>query len=84
MEAEATITSKGQITIPSSVRKEYGLRAGDKIRFKSLKTGIKITPAKRPSAFEKYRGIGTPGIGPGREAVIKAIREMRGHDDFDE
>lgn len=31
------------------------------------------------SPFEKYRGIGTPGIPSGRKAVIKWLRDLRGH-----
>ncbi len=37
--AEATITSKGQITIPAEVRKDLGLDAGDRIVFVRSKQG---------------------------------------------
>jgi hypothetical protein len=30
------------------------------------------------SPFEKYRGIGNPGIGSGRVAVIGWVRNLRG------
>lgn len=30
------------------------------------------------SAFENYRGIGNPGIGRGRKAVVKWVRDLRG------
>jgi len=33
MSIEATVTSKGQITIPKKVRKELGLKAGKKVVF---------------------------------------------------
>ncbi len=36
-----------------------------------------VRSEKRESPFAKYQGIGTPGIGSGRQAVIDAIREMR-------
>ena len=32
MAAEATISSKGQITVPAEVRRRLGLRPGDKVR----------------------------------------------------
>jgi len=32
---------------------------------------------EKQSPFEKYRGIGTPGIGKGREAIQRWLREMR-------
>jgi len=35
----ATITSKGQITIPKIVRDELGLRVGDRIAFRVLDDG---------------------------------------------
>ena len=35
----ATITSKGQITIPKAVRDELGLREGDRIAFRVLDDG---------------------------------------------
>ncbi len=30
------------------------------------------------SPVEKYRGIGTPGIGRGKKAVLRWVRELRG------
>lgn len=43
----ATITSKGQITIPAKVRSELGLEAGDRIEFvRNEKTGnYEVLPA---------------------------------------
>jgi hypothetical protein len=32
---------------------------------------------EKQSPFEKYRGIGTPGIGKGRAAIQRWLREMR-------
>jgi antitoxin PrlF len=31
--SSATVTSKGQITLPSELREEFGLKPGDKIEF---------------------------------------------------
>lgn len=31
--AEATITSKGQITIPKEIRERFGLKKSDKVKF---------------------------------------------------
>ena len=84
MVLEAKITSKGQITVPLEVRKELGVKPGDKIRFeKNSDQEITVRPVRKDSPFEKYRGIGNPGIGSGREAVIKYIRDMRGFDPDD-
>ena len=35
----ATVTSKGQITIPKVVRDELGLREGDRVAFRVLEDG---------------------------------------------
>jgi len=35
----ATVTSKGQITIPKKVREELGLRVGDRVAFRVLDDG---------------------------------------------
>lgn len=77
MQTKAKITSKGQITIPLAVRKALGIREGDRLIFEQSGTQMVIRPIKKESPFAKYQGIGTPGIGTGREAVIRAIREMR-------
>ncbi|MBI5751466.1 MAG: AbrB/MazE/SpoVT family DNA-binding domain-containing protein [Hydrogenophilales bacterium] len=44
--ATATITSKGQVTIPAEVRRRMGLDAGDRIEFIELESGgYAIKPA---------------------------------------
>jgi len=44
----ATITSKGQVTIPSEVRRELGLRQGDRLEFVVLDDGtIRVRPKTR-------------------------------------
>jgi len=42
----ATMTSKGQVTIPAEVRQRMGLGAGDRVEFVELDTGgFAIKPA---------------------------------------
>jgi antitoxin PrlF len=45
--SEATITSKGQVTIPKAVRDTLGLQAGDRIDFVDTERGFLIVPVKR-------------------------------------
>ncbi len=78
MAVTAKITSKGQITIPSAIRQEMGVGAGDRLAFERRKGVMSIVPVRTESRFERYRGIGNPGLGSGKEAVLKALREMRG------
>ena len=43
--------------------------------------GMRVTAVRKESPFEKYAGIGNPGIGKGRKAILKWMRELRGHDE---
>ena len=78
MQKQATITSKGQITVPREVRRVLGVRSGDKLLFESDGNGIRVRPVRNKSAFSKYRGIGNPEIPSGRKGITKWLREMRG------
>jgi antitoxin PrlF len=78
MQKQATITSKGQITVPREVRRVLGVRSGDKLLFESDSGGIRVRPVRSKSAFSKYRGIGNPTIQSGRKNITKWLRGMRG------
>lgn len=79
MELTAKITSKGQITVPLQVRRTLGVREGDRVMFKEHGSGeITVTAVRAESSFARYRGIGNQGIGSGRRAIIKKLRELRG------
>ncbi|MGH9547469.1 MAG: AbrB/MazE/SpoVT family DNA-binding domain-containing protein [Terriglobales bacterium] len=78
MQKQATITSKGQITVPREVRRALGVRSGDKLLFESDGKGIRVRPVRSKSAFSKYRGIGNPKIPSGKNGIKKWLRGMRG------
>ena len=78
MKKQARITSKGQITVPHEIRRALGVRPGDKLLFEKDSTGVRVRPVRTKSPFEKYRGIGSPGIRRGRKAVVRWLRELRG------
>jgi antitoxin PrlF len=78
MQKKATITSKGQITVPREVRRLLGVRSGDKLLFESDGKGVRVRPVRNKSTFSKYRGIGNPQIPSGRKKIGKWLREMRG------
>ena len=77
MQKRATITSKGQITVPREVRRMLGVRSGDKLLFESDGKGVRIRPMRSKSEFSKYRGIGNPRIPSGRKNIGKWLRGMR-------
>ena len=78
MQKQATITSKGQITVPREVRRVLGVRTGDKLLFESDGEGVRIRPIRTRSAFSKYRAIGNPEIPSGKKNIGKWLRGMRG------
>ena len=78
MQKKATITSKGQITVPREVRRMLGVRSGDKLLFESDGKGVRVRPIRSRSAFSKYRGIGNPEIPSGKTNIGKWLRGMRG------
>lgn len=54
--ASATITSKGQITLPLRVREALGLDAGDRVEFVEIEKGrFAIVPATR--SVRELKGI---------------------------
>ena len=77
MQRQAKITSKGQITLPLEVRRMLGVRPGDRVLFETDKGGVRVSSVRTESPFEKYRGIGNPGMGSGREAVVRWVRNLR-------
>jgi AbrB family looped-hinge helix DNA binding protein len=78
MQKQATITSKGQITVPLEVRRALGVRSGNKLLFESDGKGMRVRPVRSKSAFSKYRGIGNPEISSGKNGIKKWLRGMRG------
>ena len=78
MKKQARITSKGQITVPHEIRRALGVRPGDKLLFEKEGSSVRVRPVRTKSPFEKYRGIGSRGIGRGRKAVVQWVRELRG------
>lgn len=75
---QATITSKGQITIPREVRRVLGVGTGDKLAFESDESGVRVRAVRSRSNFSKYRGIGNQGIESGKEGISRWLRESRG------
>ena len=46
MDYVSTMTSKGQVTIPASIRKALGLKPHDRLSFRLAKDGVHLEPAK--------------------------------------
>ncbi len=68
---EATLTSKGQVTVPKEVRERLGLRAGRKVRF-SLEDGERVTMEPAGHSISDLFGI----LGkPPRSATLEEMDE---------
>ena len=72
--ANATLTSKGQTTIPKEIRDSLGLKAQDRLNFTLMPNGTVIMRVKNKSILDladiiKYKG---PKIS------IEAMRALRG------
>jgi antitoxin PrlF len=58
----ATVTAKGQITIPKAVREALGVVPGSKVEFKALEDGNIVIAKEGPrpaGRFDRFRGIAT-------------------------
>lgn len=70
----ATVTSKGQITLPKDVREGLGLREGDKIDFEKVDGRYVIRPRNR-SALELAGVLHRPGM---RALTVEEMDEAIG------
>lgn len=73
---QATLTSKGQITIPIHVRKRLHLKPGDKLEFDETAPFLKATKAISAAAWEQF---GKAARDPwGDISVLEIMDELRG------
>jgi len=66
--SEATVTSKGQITIPADVRQALSLNAGERVVFTQLDDGTIIMRAKTRSIHE-LKGMLKPSRGSRKVSI---------------
>lgn len=92
MGVKATITSKGQITLPKEVRERYGLKPGDTVEFLEEKgrtwlhartmratdlAGILHKPGMRTVSIEEMNDAIGDGIAADDERIRREWREGR-------
>jgi AbrB family looped-hinge helix DNA binding protein len=76
--ATATLTSKGQITIPLEVRRKLGLDAGDRVEFVELAPGEFALKAATEDVRSLKGMIHKPASPVSIEAMNVAIRRRGG------
>lgn len=73
----ATVSSKGQITLPAKIRSKLGIRSKDKVQFLVRNNEIIVRPLK---SFRELRGSIAPKKGDQRkimrDAVARHVMEM--------
>jgi len=77
MDASARVTSKGQVTIPKSVRDALGIDAGDEVVFRVERSRAVV--AKTPDFLDM---AGTVAVPPGKrgtpwDEVLRQTRRSR-------
>jgi AbrB family looped-hinge helix DNA binding protein len=70
----ATMTSKGQTTIPKDIREAMGLKPKDQVSFTLMPDGAVIMRAKTRSIGELYGALHEPGRAPVALHDMKAGR----------
>ena len=75
---EATLTSKGQITVPSRLRSELGLKPGDKIVFRRDDSGAIQVEAKTTTLADLFGIVREGPKGITGTDVTRWIGESRG------
>jgi AbrB family looped-hinge helix DNA binding protein len=74
---EATVTSKGQVTLPAALRSALRLRAGDKLVFSKDESGA-IRVEARQHGMSDLRGIVRTGGLVDANRIQQWIEESRG------
>jgi antitoxin PrlF len=76
--SKAKITSKGQLTLPATVRRALNVRAGDVVAFEIGPDGITLRPDLPDDRFAKFAGRFRIGRGQSSEQTNRWLRELRG------
>lgn len=78
----ATVTSKGQVTLPAALRARLGLAAGDRVRFEIAEDGT-VVLSREARTWSDLGGIlprsTAPRLTP--EAIDEAVSEALAQDD---
>ena len=78
-----TVTSKGQITIPSQLRKQFGLEQGTKLMVVPTDYGLVLKKLELPSVEEFQQRVGERAetVDLSMEEVNELVHDARGVDE---
>lgn len=75
--SSATVTSKGQVTVPADIRERLGLKAGDRLDFHLADSGqLTVVATKRRSILESRDDL--PRLSLGRPSTQRDIDDAIG------
>jgi antitoxin PrlF len=66
----ATVTSKGQITLPKEIRDRLGLRTGDRVRFRENAEGAIVVEPETADLMDLYGALSPPR---GRKLTVEQM-----------
>ena len=72
--ARATLTSKGQLTVPKDVRDRLGLKSGDRVVFEIEGDSVRLSVERRKELRELMGSLPATRKYPGKEAEREAAR----------
>lgn len=79
MTHHATLTTKGQLTLPAKLRAQMGVGPGDRLAFDVAPDGtVTVRAARRLEGFLALRGIFKMDPAPSDEQIRDWISEARG------
>lgn len=67
------VTTKGQVTIPKSIRERLGIEPGDEIEFEETEDGYVLRKSAEDNPFEEWRGVAEAD-----QTVEERMKELRG------
>jgi antitoxin PrlF len=76
MQAEAKVTSKGQVTIPRAIRHALHVEAGDKVVFEIVDDVVRLRP-RHEKTVQMYAGAGRVGTGKTVAEIVADVRSLR-------
>ncbi len=75
----ATLTSKGQVTVPAKVREALGVSAGDQLRFEPAgPDSVKVQVLRRPSVAQVAGRLGKGARGEDLRTLRREAYRERG------
>ncbi len=77
MQAEAKVTSKGQVTIPRAIRRALHVGEGDTVVFEVVDDGVRVRP-RHEKPVQAFAGAGRVGTGKTVAEIVAEVRSLRG------